>query len=307
MIWMKRPAITADLERGRRFVFRGPRRWLVMRPWLALGQIVGLDLARGIVHVCVYRLSESDDAPLTIEVGHLPILISALLPSIVGLGNVHDVLRQSEESIAEWRGRWAAGEVGAFSVPLLDAVQMARDTVPQDHADAPLRHALVKRCPATQEFSIVEIELYQTAVPARPPGPFKHLGANELNAIRSWLLSLPIATVVPGNEHEVEELAPFLCSFEKAWLWVRAELRALEELGQSRVEVNRGGEGPGETVHYFIEFCFDPLAGIAQLVLHLCPRDRRIGHIIVMSRIARIESDLFEIWGSGSEHAAAFD
>lgn len=172
MIWRKRAAITADaLEHGRRFVFRGPRRWLVGRPYLALGQIVGLDRARGIVHVCVYRPSESNDAPLTIEVGHIPIAIGALLPSIALLGSVHDVSPQSEASIAEWRGRCAAQEVAAFSVPLWDALHMALETVPPDHGDARLVHALVKRCPATRKFSIIEVELDERAVPEQPTGP----------------------------------------------------------------------------------------------------------------------------------------
>jgi hypothetical protein len=44
-----------------------------------------------------------------------------------------------------------------ISVGLWEAERLARETAPAELADAPLRCALVKRCPRTRTFSVVEM------------------------------------------------------------------------------------------------------------------------------------------------------
>jgi len=121
-----------DLEIGLYFTYRR-RRWLLFRSRTAgLGQIIGLDQEEGVVHVRIFW-TPADEGDLRegldlVAVGHLPIVFSKFLASSPEAVEKHPVPQDCRSSIAAWRARHAQGEVGAFSVPLWEAVNLIWET-----------------------------------------------------------------------------------------------------------------------------------------------------------------------------------
>jgi hypothetical protein len=109
------------------------RKRLFFRTGIGLGQVIGVDVEHGVIHVRVFFANVDDDDPREgrdlVAVGHLPILLSKWKASAPELVEKHPVPPDSGESIAAWRDRHRRGEVGAFSVSLPDAMELVAETV----------------------------------------------------------------------------------------------------------------------------------------------------------------------------------
>jgi hypothetical protein len=118
-----------DLASGTLFTYRGPRRW-GFRTTLAAGQVVGVDIERGVVFVST--LFESKGQRLQIEIGFLPIVFSCFNSSTLELFGTRLLSEDRFALIQLWRGREALGTAGAFAVPLWEAEKLAWEAVRAD-------------------------------------------------------------------------------------------------------------------------------------------------------------------------------
>lgn len=119
-----------SIERGTAFTYYGPRRGLLRRRGIASGVVVGVDQAKGIVHV---RTMRARGDAVTTDIGHIPILWSAFERSLHVLGEkVPQAADDAAADVALWRQRHARGEVGAFSCVLWEAERMAWESMPAD-------------------------------------------------------------------------------------------------------------------------------------------------------------------------------
>lgn len=122
--------VPGDVERGVTFTYYGPRRGWLMRRGVAAGVVVGVDLAKGIVHVRTLRAK--GDAMVT-DIGHIPILWSPFLKSVHVLGEkAPRVADDASSNVAQWRARHARGEVGAFQCTLWEAERLAWESLPAE-------------------------------------------------------------------------------------------------------------------------------------------------------------------------------
>jgi hypothetical protein len=148
------------LEPGRVFLYSGPRQWPFGRRGLAIGKVIGAEVAQRIVHVRTYiTTQEGGDEPV-VYVGHLPILVAALIPSIVefrGLGRVDE---DAWKTVTGWRRRYAAGEVGAFVDSLWKVEKMARETLPEAVCRQSIEYAFPKSPGPGAALSMVEVALF---------------------------------------------------------------------------------------------------------------------------------------------------
>lgn len=136
---------------------------------------------------------------------------------------------------------------------------------------------------------------------------FKRVDDSLGQKLRRWIAETKVApsTASGGSAESAtrREDPSFSGDLDAFWWWLLAELRALTQLGESRVAANVGGEGPGQTVDFYLSCGEDEETGTAQLSLHLCPRDPRLGEILMLCEIIRSEDGNFIAWGSGLAHA----
>lgn len=149
------------LETGSVFSYFGPRTVRFWKRDVALGRVIGLDLEQGVVHVLTYAFGRPGDGEGPVaEIGHLPILYGALARSIHRIHGKMAGLDPSE-TLPRWRERYRDDEVGAFSVPLWEAEELAWGTVADaDPGVGPDTHFLLYAFPkrdAEGEYTVVEV------------------------------------------------------------------------------------------------------------------------------------------------------
>lgn len=124
-----------DLTPGQFFTYRGPSR-LGFGGGFAVGQVVGVESAIGIVHVSTFFDSPQDPNALDVEIGFLPILFSAFKKSVRELKEERQLPANRLSLVQSWRGRLAAGEAGAFSSELWKAEARVWETIHSTRPDA---------------------------------------------------------------------------------------------------------------------------------------------------------------------------
>lgn len=153
-----------DLEPGLYFTYRR-RRWFWFRSRAAgLGQIVGLDLEKGVVHLRIFWTpgdeNEQRERLDLVAIGHLPIVFSQFMASSPEAIEKHAVPSDCWNSISTWRERHKNGEVGAFSVPLWEAVELTWETALESGQgsvdDLFIETAFPKRGPSG-DFNVLEV------------------------------------------------------------------------------------------------------------------------------------------------------
>lgn len=128
------PATYQELQPGVFFTYRRSWPWRLFRRDAGLGQVVGVDEARGVLHVRVFWVpDEEDDAEGLdlVAIGHLPIHMSSFVrsaPRVVELRR-HPVPDDCRPHVDAWERRSEAGEGAAFGLPLWEAVEAVLETV----------------------------------------------------------------------------------------------------------------------------------------------------------------------------------
>ena len=160
-LWLSQNARHVELFPGTVFIYRGRRRgWFGLgRRTYAIGEVLAIDDAEGIVHVRTLKSSPEEGKGPELEIGHIPVLRSKLdLDLVEVVGKAHPDIG-CWSTVNEFRRRQAAGEVGAFGGRLWKAEELARQALPPDQMRAPIRHTFVKRRGGEGPFSIVEVSV----------------------------------------------------------------------------------------------------------------------------------------------------
>jgi hypothetical protein len=84
---MKRPSYE-ELSPGKVFRFFGPREGLLFRRGVAVGRVLALDPAAGVVHVRTLRYVPGTESETTVLIAFMPMLYSAFCASLQHLAAV---------------------------------------------------------------------------------------------------------------------------------------------------------------------------------------------------------------------------
>jgi len=128
--------------------------------------IVGLDLAKGVVHASV--LFETATS-LELEIRHLPVTLSCLARSVTQPSSELEIEEVNLE-VQRWRDMWQRGECGAFSATIEEARRLAWETSGTEGAKrGPLTHYLEFAIPLRtgKAFHRVRIAMVARSAPIR--------------------------------------------------------------------------------------------------------------------------------------------
>lgn len=148
-------------EPGRVLLYFGPRRGWFRRRGIASASVLAVSEQHGVVHVRTYRAGGDAEHDILVDIGHLPITFSALTNSISEIASAPPQPIQIPPSVYEWNERRARDEVGAFSMELWEAEQLAWETARVNARDvspslAWIEYAFPKR-DADGAFRTVEV------------------------------------------------------------------------------------------------------------------------------------------------------
>ena len=144
---------------GMVFIYRGPREgWFGPRNY-AIGEVLAVDDAQGIVHVRTLRGRGRAGKGPAVEVGHIPVLHRHLVRDLVEIVGKAKPDVDCWATVNEFRRRFARGEVGAFAGRLWKAESRAREALPPEQAREPIHHTFVRRIAGGRSAQEIEVEV----------------------------------------------------------------------------------------------------------------------------------------------------
>ncbi len=144
---------------GMVFIYRGPRDgWFGPRNY-AIGEVLAVDDAEGIVHVRTLRSRGREGKGPAVHVGHIPVLHRHLVRDLVEIVGKAKPDIDCWATVNEFRRRFARGEVGAFVGHLWKAESRAREALPPERSREPIHHTFVRRISGRGAEHEIEVEL----------------------------------------------------------------------------------------------------------------------------------------------------
>ena len=144
---------------GMVFIYRGPRDgWFGPRSY-AIGEVLAVDDAEGIVHVRTLRGRSREGKGPAVHVGHIPVLYRHLVRDLVEIVGKAKPDIDCWSTVNEFRRRFARGEVGAFVGHLWKAESLARKALPPEKSREPIHHTFVRRIAGGRAAQEIEVEL----------------------------------------------------------------------------------------------------------------------------------------------------
>ncbi len=148
-----------DLFPGMVFIYKGPRRHIFGRRSFAIGEVLAVDDASGIVHVRTLRSSDQEGEGPKVDIGHIPVLARQLARDLVEVVGKAKPDVDCWSTVNDFRRRFAAGEVGAFRARLWKAEMQAREALPEAQVGQPIHHTFVTRMEVGGNLSTVEVSV----------------------------------------------------------------------------------------------------------------------------------------------------